>query len=197
MFGLYIDDVFLNSAARMTFRGNEQLRFAWTFPWMRSHRSSGLPECISKIDYNTLTTGETRAVRTQHSAIEVVTSAGDVHRDEINFTHCRQFAGEATLLSGSADNSPSTEKQTPRKTLILPGRLDIRLQLQSSIDVRNASVGDLITALVESDVKDGPRIRIPKGSLLHGRIRAPRTARRDLRIRTCRVKFFGDRRGRG
>jgi hypothetical protein len=54
-----------------------------------------------QIDYNTLTTRETRALRTQHSAIEVVTSAGDVHRDEINFTHCRQFAGEATLLSGS------------------------------------------------------------------------------------------------
>jgi hypothetical protein len=35
----------------------------------------------------------------------------------------------------------------------------------------------LITALVESDVKDGPRIRIPKGSLVHGRIR--RLERRD------------------
>jgi hypothetical protein len=124
-----------------------------------------------QIDYETRTSGDSRATRTQHSLMEVVTSSGEIHRDEIDFTHCRQFAAETKLVTGNADDAPLKEEQMPRQSNALPADLDIRLQLQSPIDVRTASVGDPIMAVVESDVKDGKRILIPKGAHVSGRIR--------------------------
>ncbi|HXE05318.1 MAG TPA: hypothetical protein VN579_04970, partial [Bryobacteraceae bacterium] len=124
-----------------------------------------------QIDYETQTSGDSRATRTQHSLMEVVTSSGEIHRDEIDFTHCRQFGAETKLITGNADDAPVKEEQALRPPNALPGDLDIRLQLQNPIDVKTASVGDSIMAVVESDVKDGKRILIPKGAHVSGRIR--------------------------
>ncbi|HVV46446.1 MAG TPA: hypothetical protein VHC72_14635 [Bryobacteraceae bacterium] len=124
-----------------------------------------------RIDYATETSGDSPATRAQHSLMEVVTSAGEIHRDEIDFTHCRQFAAETKLVTGNADGAPIQEKQPPRQPKALPENLDIRLRLQSPIDVRTASVGDSIVAIVEADVKDGKRAVIPKGAHVSGRIR--------------------------
>src|SRR6185312_8838334 len=76
-----------------------------------------------QIDYETQTTDEIRATRTQHSLMEVVTSSGEIHRDEINFTHCRQFAAETKLMTGDADDVPVKEEQAPPRPRALPGDL--------------------------------------------------------------------------
>ncbi|HEY4084669.1 MAG TPA: hypothetical protein VGM43_01965 [Bryobacteraceae bacterium] len=214
-FGLFADDVFVNGAATMKFRGNEPLRgrpalrvdYAvssllghftlqtatgkaeveyrgtyWldpaTFDLLRMDifvddipSPVQLAKISIQIDYETETAGDNRATRTQHSLMEVVTSSGEIHRDEINFTHCRQFAAETKLMTGNADDSAVKVAQTPRQPNALPGDLDIRLQLQNPIDVKTASVGDSIMAIVESDVKDEKRILIPKGAHVSGRIR--------------------------
>jgi hypothetical protein len=215
MFSLFADDVFVNNAARMTYRGADPLSGR---PGIRvdyvvdsllgkftlrtatgeaevSYRGSfrvdpesldlirmdivadNIPPALQltkvqiRLDFTTSGAGEKRMTRTGHSVIELVTSSGDVHRDEITFTNCRQFAGESTLLVASTDESPLPASLTPGKTLILPGDLDLRLTLQNSIDISTAGVGDAITAVVASDVKDKHGVLIPGGSQIHGRIR--------------------------
>ncbi len=103
--------------------------------------------------------------------MKVVTSSGEIHRDEIDFTHCREFGAETKLITGDTDDASVKEKQTPRPPNALPGDMDIRMELQNPIDVKTASVGDSILAVVDSDVKDGKRILIPKGARVSGRIR--------------------------
>jgi hypothetical protein len=220
-FGLFADDVFVNGAATMTFRGAEQLldrpalRVDYAVSSLLGHftlrTASGqaeveyrgtywldpatldllrmdifvdnIPSSLQlakisiQIDYETQTTGDSRATRTQHSLMQVVTSSGEIHRDEINFTHCRQFGAETKLLTGNADDVPLKVEQAPRPPNALPGGLDIRLRLESPINVKTASVGDSIVAVVDSDVKDGKRILIPKGARVSGRVR--RLERRD------------------
>ena len=215
MFGLFADDVFVNGAATMTYRGQEQLlgrpaiRVDYAVSSLSGHFTvrtatgqaeveyrgtywfdpasldllrmdvlvDDIPSSIQlariaiQIDYETQIAGDSRATRTQHSLMEVVTSSGDIHRDEVNFTHCRQFAAETRLVTGTEDEGPVKAERGPRQPHVMPADLDIRLKLQSPIDVRTAIVGDPIAALVESDVKDGKQILIPKGAHVSGRVR--------------------------
>lgn len=124
------------------------------------------------IDYGAMNARGRQVSLALSSVIEMVHFSGEVHRDEIEFTNCREFSGEANLVFNVEETTNTNEgRGTPTTAFVVPGNLTIALRLQTPVDVRTASVGDGITARLEEDVKDRHRVWLPRGSLVHGRIR--------------------------
>jgi hypothetical protein len=127
------------------------------------------------VEYGTLKAGNRNVAMPRSSVIEFVYRSGEVSRDDIEFARCREFTGQTNIVFDGEDAAtPASINETHSPagaTFLLPGNLRIPLQLQTSIDSATASVGDAITAVVEDDVKDDRRVWMPKGTIVHGRIR--------------------------
>ena len=132
----------------------------------------GLSSIGMSIEYGTRMSRNRPVVMALSSVIEMAHFSGDISRDDIEFTNCREFSGDANLIFGSEETVNSSEGHPiAGKTFVLPGDLTIALRLEKPIDGRTASVGDAIEARVENDVRDRHRVWLPKGVLVHGRIR--------------------------
>ena len=107
----------------------------------------------------------------ESAVLEMRKTTGEVSRDQIRFTNCRKFAGDATIVFDPAETPAAADDAPKIKTIVLPGNLTIALRLQTPIEAGKSSVGDEITAVVESDVKGDRRVWLTKGSIAHGRIR--------------------------
>ncbi len=127
------------------------------------------------VEYDAMKAGNRNVVMPRSSVIEFVYRSGEVSRDDIEFARCREFTGQTNIVFDGEDAGKpanTTETRSPAgTTFILPGNLKIPLRLETSIDSATASVGDPITAIIEDDVKDERRVWMPKGTIVHGRIR--------------------------
>jgi len=124
-------------------------------------------------EFRTLKVGNKAVLLAQSSVLELVKLSGEISRDQIDFTQCREFSSQAALVPDSADAAvpPGEPATAPPRTFDLPENLTIPLRLSALIDTQSASVGDAVTAVVDADVKDRSRVWLPKGSVVHGRIR--------------------------
>jgi hypothetical protein len=220
-FTLFADDVFINHAASMKYRGPESLEgrpavrvdyvvgplqsgfsvhtaggiadvdYSGSF-WVDAESLDlirldvhagdipaqlGLSAVNVSIDYGAMRAGERHVALAQASVIEMVKTSGEVSRNEIGFTQCRAFVGDAKMVFGDDPAAPSTEPAAPVPTLVLPGGLTISLRLVKAIEAQSAGVGDAVTATVTNEVRDKQRVWLPKGATVEGRIR--RLERRD------------------
>ncbi len=130
------------------------------------------------IDYGAMRAGDRHVALAQASMLEMVKTSGEVNRNQIGFTQCREFVGDAKMVFGDDDPVKSAEPAAPVPTLILPGGLTISLRLSQAVETKSASVGDAVAAIVVDDVRDKQRVWLPKGATVRGRIR--RLERREV-----------------
>lgn len=127
-------------------------------------------------------------------------------RNRIEFSDCRRYTGESTLIFG--DTAPGAHEATreTRNEVVPPG-LKIDVTLDTPIDIGKSGAGDRITATVQRPVK-GQGFDIPAGAKLIGRIlrfsvdiQALRTLVafefNGLRVDDREIEFIGRLRSRG
>ncbi len=129
----------------------------------------GLREARTTIEYARVPIGEEEFLLPQRSELLMTDLQGNQSRNRVEFTRCRQFAGEARLSFG--DPPPGLEPPKPEvREIELPGGLGVELRLETPVDSQTSFVGDPLRAVVARHVKKDGRILIPKGAAVTGRL---------------------------
>lgn len=133
----------------------------------------GVSSIETQIDYQRLRVGASGPTLLPLSAITTLAYiSGKTSRNQIEYTHCHEYLATSTLSFGTAspDVRPKHDRPAADDEIVLPALLVLRTRLRSPIDSA-AVVGDPISAIVESDVRNKGKILIPAGALLTGRVR--------------------------
>ncbi len=129
----------------------------------------GLREARTTIEYARVPIGEEEFLLPQRSELLMSDLQGNESRNRVEFTRCRQFAGEARLSFG--DPPPGLEPPKPEvREIELPDGLGVELRLETPVDSQTSFVGDPLRAVVARHVKKDGRILIPKGAAVTGRL---------------------------
>jgi hypothetical protein len=92
---------------------------------------------------------------------------GRQDRNITEFSHCRQYLGESVI----SYEDPTVSYGAPKSVgILIPAGLDLRVRLETEIDLAKASVGDLVRARVAVAAAKGGAV-VPKGAVLKGRLR--------------------------
>lgn len=132
-------------------------------------------EMTTRIDYAPTHLASELMVLLPYAAdSHLVKESGEISHNQIEFTHCRVFGAESTVLFrplASVEQTPSFATASVDDTLrTLPAGLTVALKLRSRIS-GDMAVGALIEGLVVSDVSAKRAVVIPAGSPARGRIR--------------------------
>jgi hypothetical protein len=133
----------------------------------------GVRALLIEIEYGRLRIGPGDFLLPQSSSAWMGAVSGVESRNRIEFTHCRQYATESVL---SFDEPPAAGVQPGPpggqiSEFTLPPGLIVSLRLEAPIHISSAKVGDSVTAVLSSDVKQNGRLLAPKGAIVSGRLR--------------------------
>ncbi len=131
-----------------------------------------LTEVVNTIDYARTRIGETLVQLPQSAVLLLTRNTGELQRNSTEFSHCRQFSGEAAIsFDPKAEVRSIVESAKKTEEVSLPSGLRLRLKLGSSIDSANSAIGDLVEGTLEKDVHQRGNLLVPKGAHITGRIR--------------------------
>jgi hypothetical protein len=131
----------------------------------------GIQRTAAVIDYARMRIGATDVLLPQDATLLLTLLSGEVRRNEIQFSHCREYLTESSIRFDMPDTAPAAPAPAAR-TVDLPAGLTVEIELESAIDSATAHVGDLLRGHVVTDVRrKGRVIIIPKGAIVTGRIR--------------------------
>ena len=106
------------------------------------------------------------------SRAELVTldKNGEETRNETSFANCRQFTAESAVRF-EAPEEETTERVANEVSGGLPDAFEASCELESQVDSDVSAIGDPITARLSRSIAGKGGLEIPKGAILHGRIR--------------------------
>ena len=146
--------------------------------------SDGLPpnfpisQVDTMIDYARVRIGA-REVLLPQSALTITTEgfSGKRSQNYTEFSHCRQYVTQSEVKY-NVQEPPVAEGASSSgvKETTIPANLRVAIALTTEVNSQTAAVGDLIEAVVTSEVTQKNRTIVPKGAVLRGRLR-----RMDLR----------------
>jgi hypothetical protein len=133
---------------------------------------SGTCRTTTYLDYTRVTIGGHELLLPQHARERFVFLDGRETENTTTFASCREFSSESTVKyyqdpdpNALADPAPASAPP-PR---IATG-LQFSLKLNAPIDIDTAAAGDLFTATLASDLRQGRYLVARKGTLVEGRI---------------------------
>jgi hypothetical protein len=121
-----------------------------------------------QIDFARVHIGFSDALLPQSAEMVVWHDDKSAFRNQIAFTHCREY-GVETLLK--FDDAESPTGLLGSQYVDLPSGLQLALTLETPIDAGTAHVGELIRARVEVDALHKRALAVPKDATISGRIR--------------------------
>jgi len=124
----------------------------------------------SRIDYGTMTVQGRRVWFPQTAEMKLVELSGQEARNRIEFSHCRQYTGTATLSFGDPNVEPAAAPRQFERIDLPPG-VALELRLETAIDSARTGVGESITARLASDAVHKKKVLIPAGAVVKGRLR--------------------------
>ena len=131
-----------------------------------------LTEVVNTIDYARTRIGETLVQLPQSAVLMLRRNTGELQRNSTEFSHCKQFSGEAAIsFEPKAEAGSIVESAKKTEEVSLSSGLRLRLKLGSSIDSANSVVGELVEGTLENDVSRSGFLLVPKGAHITGRIR--------------------------
>jgi hypothetical protein len=139
-------------------------------------RSIGLASAESRVDYAQVRIGENSVLLPQSGELKTEMLKGGGSRNEIAFTHCREYGVQATIRFDNITDSvgvasESDEGPTGSNYVELPSGLPLTLKLETGIDAATAHIGDMIAATVDADAKVKGKVVVPKDAVITGRLR--------------------------
>jgi hypothetical protein len=120
-----------------------------------------------RIVYASMPIGDSSFLLPVSSELSMLETSGRDNRNVTRFEACRQYSGASTVRfdveAGEAGGASLAPIEVP------PGVV-VETHLRDAIDGDKAARGDLIYAIVASDVKRSGHVLIPKGALIAGRV---------------------------
>lgn len=126
----------------------------------------GIVKATTELVYAPFRIGDGSFLLPQMSVLEASDASYDF-RNVTEFTHCRQYAGTASISFGEPGESHAAILD---ERDIVEG-LHFKLTLASALDLQTARVGDPLDAIVTSDVSRKGKVIVPAGAHLLGRLR--------------------------
>lgn len=132
----------------------------------------GLPlvSMTTRIDYGRFRIHDEDVSLPQSAEVAVVTETRH-SLNRIEFSHCRQYAGETAISFDPATPGGGPVAAAAKVDIEIPAGVMLPLELTTEIDSKAASVGDPIECVLRSDVVAKGRVVLPKGAVVRGRLR--------------------------
>ena len=128
-----------------------------------------ITQASTEIRYGNVRVGESDFLLPRQVDLVLRISNGAERHNLTEFTRCRQYVGESSILFD--DPAPATSAISDASEVELPAGLSFDLRLKDPVNLRTAVIGDQLTATLVSAVKRDGRIALPKGAIFHARIR--------------------------
>jgi hypothetical protein len=119
--------------------------------------------------YERMPIGESAFLLPKSSEMVLEGFDGSQSRNAIDFSRCRQYAGESTLSFDEAPAADTAPTALP-EAIVLPAGLLIEIELMTPIQFPGSAIGDEIEGRLRRDVKRKGVILAPKGALLKGNV---------------------------
>lgn len=131
--------------------------------------SLGLTAAEDRIDYARSVIGESEFLLPLESSL-LMAGKDVVSRNRTRFSGCRKFQGESSLIFDDAEFAEAPEEVAAIEEVQLPGDTLLMLELRSDLRPKTGAIGDVIEAVLRSDVKRGKLKVAPKGAIARGRV---------------------------
>jgi hypothetical protein len=129
----------------------------------------GVDQTYNRIDYTPVRIGSSIALLPQSGELSMRRLAGWESRNEVTFTHCREYGVETTISFG--DVTDASTPSTGTRDVELPAGLQLTIRLDTPVDSDKALVGDPISGKVDLDAKVKGKVVVHKDALVSGRLR--------------------------
>lgn len=120
---------------------------------------------VTRTDYWRVRMGGRNVLLTRRSDFTLTHLNGEVSRNQIIFTNCREFHGETTITF-AGEPTVAVSSPPPIEQALLPPGLRLTLALDTAVDPDKAIVGTPIRAHVVERTGD-----VPNGARVHGQVR--------------------------
>ncbi len=140
-------------------------------------RSQELPEeaencqAISEISYGRVVIGSSNSIVPRETRFRVIQIDGGETLNTTVYSGCREYVGESVVYFEEPLAKVENGGTVRKKEVSIPGGLSFRARITTSIDSERSAAGDVIEAVLLSDLQDGQGVVIaPVGTRLHGRL---------------------------
>ncbi len=130
----------------------------------------GVSAAANTMEYARVRIGGSESLLPRGSELLMTDLAGNESRNRIQFSDCRQFAGESHLSFAEAPPLEVASAAPPPQEVKLPPGLPLELELLSAINSETSFVGEEVRARVRRDGKKDGTLHVPKGAVVSGRI---------------------------
>ena len=135
----------------------------------------GVRAVSTELDYSRIRIGSSDYLLPEAATVQIALDTGVEQRNRIEFTHCRQYSTESVLSFADPDLEQARAAASPPPDRIvevfLPRDLIVTVGLETPIQLAHARIGDAISAVLDSDLKQKGRLIAPKGAVISGRVR--------------------------
>jgi hypothetical protein len=133
----------------------------------------GLATAESRIDFAKVRIGDSDVLLPQSGELSTTQLKGSASRNEIAFTHCREYGVATTIRFDDITESDGDGELGPSGTnyVELPSGMELTLKLETAIDASTSHIGDVIAATVDSDSRQKNKVIVPKDAVVTGRLR--------------------------
>ena len=130
-----------------------------------------IQQADSSIEYGRMRIGNSEFLLPQTTQTTMLSRRGVTSRNHTRYSACQQYVGESTIRFGESDPaSPGAPREPGRAAeLQAPPGLSNDTVLAEPVEFSQCAVGDAVTLVAASSAVSGA-FRVPKGSLLRGRI---------------------------
>jgi hypothetical protein len=131
---------------------------------------TGLTKAENRIDFAIVRIGSRDVLLPQSGELKTRMLNGWESRNQISFTHCREYGVESVIKFDDVTDSTESAGGGTKFVEVPPG-LPLTLRLETPVDSAAAHVGDVITAIVEVEAKHRGAVIVPKDAVVTGRLR--------------------------
>ncbi|MEO8100501.1 MAG: hypothetical protein ABI811_22575 [Acidobacteriota bacterium] len=129
----------------------------------------GLTSSEDSIDYVRAWIGDQEFLLPSDSTLRMVTHDSD-SRNHVRFSGCRKFSGESSLIFDDAEIEALSATPVEVREATLPVDVLLPLEIRSELKLTESAVGDVVTAMLTSDIRRGREKVAPKGAVAKGRV---------------------------
>ena len=126
----------------------------------------------TQMDYARMRIGSGEFLLPAASEMSMIDRAGNESRNRVRFTGCRQYTGDSVVsFDRTADETEVARPPAEAAPEDVPPDLVADIRLDTEIDSEKSMVGDPVSAVLVSPVRQNHHELIPKGTTLLGRIK--------------------------
>lgn len=129
----------------------------------------GLTAAEDRVDYGQVKIGEEFFLLPVESTL-MMASPAMISHNRVRFTSCRKFTGESSLIFADPELVEAQVAASAVQTVELDPGTRLELVLTSRIDFEEGYAGQPLEARLNTAVKRGRQVLVPKGAIARGRI---------------------------